>query len=169
MATQWLLKFIVVLLRYLDKYSPKLIEIADHLPQSLYQYKQSLESITPDIEVKKMVVCPKCESHYMLKACFRKVGFNTVIKQCYLLIKSVISNWWRKWSGNTRFYPHKIYCYVSLISSLQNLMLRRGFIEQCESTRNFFLLAIKYLMCMMEQSGETSRHDNTPFLSSHNS
>ena len=67
MATQWLLKFIVVLLRYLDKYSPKLIEIADHLPQSLYQYKQSLESITPDIEVKKMVVCPKCESLYALK------------------------------------------------------------------------------------------------------
>ena len=46
MATQWLLKFIIMLLRYLGKYSPKLIEIADHLSQSLYQCKQSLESIT---------------------------------------------------------------------------------------------------------------------------
>ena len=31
-----------------------------------------------------------------------------------------------------------IYCYVSLISSLQTLVMRRGFVEQCESTRGKF-------------------------------
>ena len=78
-AMKWLLKFLVVLLRYLGKYSTKLTEIADYLPQSLYQYESSLRSITPDIDIKKNVVCPNCESLYTLKECFRKVGFNTVV------------------------------------------------------------------------------------------
>ena len=72
-AMKWLLKFLVVLLRYLGKYSPKLTEIADLLPQSLYQYESSLGSITPNIDINKNVVCLKCESLYTLKECFRKV------------------------------------------------------------------------------------------------
>ena len=94
------------------------MEIAGQLPRSLYQYESSLGSITTDIEIKKMVVCPKCESLYALKVCFKKVGLNTVVKQCCYkpfkkvsnqqLMREVISS-----SGNTRFYPHKIYCYVS--------------------------------------------------------
>ena len=38
-AFKWLLKFLVVLLRYLGRYSPKLMEIAGQLLQSLYQYE----------------------------------------------------------------------------------------------------------------------------------
>ena len=36
------------------------------------------------------------------------------------------------------FYPFRLYCYKSLQSSLQNLLLRPGFIEGCEhwKTRN---------------------------------
>ena len=142
-AMKWLLKFLVVLLRYLGKYSTKLTEIADHLPQSLYQYESSLRSITPDIDIKKDVVCPKCESLYTLKECFRKVGFNTVVNCCSYkpfnvvcnqqLMREIVSS-----SGKTRYYPHKVYCYISLISSLQNLLLRRGFVEHCESTRKSF-------------------------------
>ena len=42
--------------------------------------------------------------------------------------------------GNRKFYPHAIFCFVSLITSLQALVLRTGFIEQCESTREAFAM-----------------------------
>ena len=37
-----------------------------------------------------------------------------------------------------KIYPHKIYTHVTLISSLQALLLHSGFSEPCESTRNSF-------------------------------
>ena len=38
-------------------------------------------------------------------------------------------------SGKKRYYPHLIYCFTTLADSLQNLILRSNFMEQCESTR----------------------------------
>ena len=37
--------------------------------------------------------------------------------------------------GNSSFHPHLIYCYKSVIESLQELMLRTGFVEKCELWR----------------------------------
>lgn len=39
-------------------------------------------------------------------------------------------------SGRTRYYPHTVYCYTSMKSYLQKLILGPNFVEQCESTRN---------------------------------
>lgn len=38
-------------------------------------------------------------------------------------------------SGHEKHYPHKVYCFRSLIFSLQELVMRTGFMQQCESTR----------------------------------
>lgn len=40
-----------------------------------------------------------------------------------------------KVSGRTILYPHKIYCYKSLQSSLQELLLRPEFCKDCEHWR----------------------------------
>ena len=48
-------------------------------------------------------------------------------------MKEVVSS-----SGNRKFYAHAIFCFASLITSLQALVLRTGFMELCESTRKGF-------------------------------
>lgn len=40
--------------------------------------------------------------------------------------------------GHRRFYPYKIFCFVNVVAALQTFVLRTGFLEQCESTRNKF-------------------------------
>ena len=39
-------------------------------------------------------------------------------------------------SGCSHFVPHLIYCYKSIIESLQNMILREGFIAKCEQWRD---------------------------------
>ena len=46
------------------------------------------------------------------------------------LLKSIVSH-----SGQAKLYPHMVYCFSSLTVSIQNLVLRSGFVEYCESTR----------------------------------
>lgn len=142
-AIEWLLNFIVILLQYLSKYSTHLSELAARFPRSMHQYNNSLEKIVPINKFMKQAVCVKCETLYSFEDCYKKTRFNTTVKCCaykpfqkscnHPLMKEIVSS-----SGNRKMYPHKIYCFVSLISSLQNLLLRTGFIEQCESTRNMF-------------------------------
>lgn len=70
----------------------------------------------------------------------KKVGTRTTSALCkckllkkhcnQVLMKHIVTR-----SGTIKFYPLKVYCYVSLISYLQALVMRRGFVEQCESTR----------------------------------
>ena len=142
-ALDWLLKFIVVVFKYFGNYSENLTEVASELPHSLYLYNQSVENIMPVNNFVKKAVCMRCETLYNFKDCFKTIGLNKIIMHCTnkpfkkecgeLLMKEVISS-----SGNKKVYPHKIYCFVSLISSLQNLLLRTGFATNCESTRNNF-------------------------------
>ena len=40
-------------------------------------------------------------------------------------------------NGKTRLYPFKVYCYQSLISSLQRLLQRPGFTKSCEHWRSW--------------------------------
>ena len=53
-------------------------------------------------------------------------------KKCNtLLMKEIVSR-----TGHSKFYPHKVFCFTSLIACLQAHVLRTGFVELCESTRN---------------------------------
>lgn len=88
-------------------------------------------------------VCSACCSIYKFEECIRRVGSTAYINRCTYkpfkkacnepLMKEVVSC-----SGHSRFYPHAIFCFASLIASLQALLLRTGFMEQCESTRRAF-------------------------------
>ena len=50
-----------------------------------------------------------------------------------LLVKEVITL-----SGNMKFYPHSVYCYKSVIDTMQGLINRTGFADACESTRDLY-------------------------------
>ena len=93
-----------------------------------------------ELLVSKYVVCTSCHTLYKYGDCFERHG-RQVRKTCsamvnsklcgeYLLKDVVLS------SGCIKFYPYKVYCYCSLISSLQRLLIRSGFIDMCEETRN---------------------------------
>ena len=103
---------------------------------------QSFADISGCVDTfQKRAVCPKCHSLYAFAECIQ--GSNTInvcshrFKQGYRrcaspLMKMIVSSC----SGHTKYYPHSVYCFSSLISSLQTLILRPGFVEQLESTRN---------------------------------
>lgn len=76
--------------------------------------------------------------------CIEKVGTLTKPKACsnvvwakqcrQRLLREIVSV-----SGNTKFYHYRVYCYRSVINSLQRLLLRPGFMGLCESTSKRFL------------------------------
>ena len=93
----------------------------------------------------RFVVCPKCWNIYHYGECVVISGSHRSSKVCnyvrypnhpyrsgrrecaHPLLKSVSLV-----SGRKRLYPFKVYCYKSLQSSLQELLLRPGFHESCQ-------------------------------------
>ena len=75
--------------------------------------------------------------------CIEKTGSQRCSKKCsnlmfsrqcgFQLLKEVVSA-----SGSVKLYPHKVYCFHSLIHSFQKLLLRPGFIDLCETTRSLY-------------------------------
>ena len=90
----------------------------------------------------KMAVCPKCASLYNLEKCTRKVGGQIVSNICSnkpfkkgkecgaSLAKKVILS-----CGKVSFFPHKLYCYNSVIDQIEGLLKRPGVPEMCEQWR----------------------------------
>ena len=142
-AINGLLKFLVVIFQFLGKFSTKLTDLASLIPRSMYtyQFKTSFLDLAIGDAFKRKVVCKYCHSLYGFEECLNKTGVQTTIACCShksfkrkcngLLMKEIVTR-----SGNSKFYPHKVFCYASLISSLQALVIRTGFIQLCESTRN---------------------------------
>lgn len=131
-----------VIFHYLGRYSVTIADLALKFPRSFHQYN-NLVPIMQENLFNRQAVCKKCESIYKFEDCVTKVGTRTIITTCkskqfqkscnHLLMKEVITS-----GGTKKFYPHKVYCFISLISYLQTLIMRSGFVEQCESTRNLF-------------------------------
>ena len=90
----------------------------------------------------KIAVCPKCASLYNLEKCTRKVGGQIVSNICSKkpfkkgkecgasLAKKVILSY-----GKVSFFPHKLYCYNSVIDQVEGLLKRPGVPEMCEQWR----------------------------------
>ena len=88
------------------------------------------------------VVCSGCHSLYSYNECIEKTGSLISSRKCshkhfsklcnVKLLKEVVSI-----SESIKLYPCKVYCYKNIISSLQKFLLRPGFSDLCESTRNF--------------------------------
>ena len=166
-AIAWLLKFLFVILTILGRSNRQCCSIATALPHSLYKFNRTEFGFDPD-SFEKRNVCGCCCSLYTFEEAVR-------ITQCSYrplprsrlcgesLVKEIVSA-----SGQCKFCPRKIYCYCPLASSLQSLVLRQGFIEQCESTRTSFLctgLADVYDGDIWKEFQDIDGH---PFLSAPN-
>ena len=141
-ALSWLLNFLFIVFCFFGRYSTKVAEIGRCFPRSLHQYGNLFSDI-PIASFKRRAVCTSCESLYTFDECLKKIGTQTTIVPCKsksfkkrcnnMLMRKVVSS-----NGTIKFYPHKVYCYISLISCLQILVNRNGFVALCESTRNQF-------------------------------
>ena len=139
-AISWLIRFLSFLMKFMGKYSPRIMQIAEALPRSTYQKNKFLNDDSKS--VCRYVVCCACHSTFLYEQCLEKVGSRRISRRCpktllsrrcnNLLLKNVVSN-----SGHGKLYLFKVYCYKSLVSSLNKLMLRPGFADLCESTREY--------------------------------
>ena len=142
-AITWLVKFLYILLKYCGRYSPQLNQVADMFPRSLYLRDKYLLSETHSIAFQKYVVCPVYHSLYTYEQCLQKTGTTTLPKSCFNLVQSkrcgesllrqVVSI-----SGSSRLYPFRVYCYHTIINAFQQLLLRKDFVNLCESTRTAY-------------------------------
>lgn len=140
-AITFILKFLNAIFCILGRFSDFASTIAVQFPTTLYQFKKRLP--TSD-QFKRFIVCRKCLKLYHYGECVTMIGSSRSSKACnfvrypkhpfhshrnpcgQLLLKTV-----QLTSGKTLLYPYKVYCYKSLQSSLQELLVRPGFYESC--------------------------------------
>lgn len=117
-------------------------QLAVMLPSSLYLLGQFVDFKRDNFV--KFAVCPKCASLYQLENCTRHVGDQIVSSLCtYIykpfrskrecgaaLVRKVILG-----SGKVYFYPHKLYCFNSIIDQVEGLLERPGAPEMCKRWR----------------------------------
>lgn len=93
----------------------------------------------------KFVSCSKCHSIYLIEECKEKLPDKTVIsckcpyvhfpnhphrakiKACGTPLMKVV----KTSSSTTTLYPNRMYCFKSIIKSLQEMIKRPGFIKKC--------------------------------------
>ena len=120
--------------------------LAIAFPGTLYYFRKEI-GLVNDVFV-KYVVCPKCHALYEFEKCFNKIGTSRVSKKCcHVKFPNHRQQWRRQSCGATllkevalkdgvkKLYPHKVYCYKSLIESLRALVKRPKFTEHCELWR----------------------------------
>ena len=141
---EWLLPFMFQFLHVMriNCSSEYLSQLALMCPSSLYLLRKFV-NLKRDNFV-KFAVCPNCASLYQLKSCTRLVGGQIVliiyshnpfnkghVRECGTgSARKVISG-----SGKKGFYPHKIYCFNSVIDRVEELLERSGVPEMCEQWR----------------------------------
>lgn len=145
-ALNRLLKFLHTFFCVLGRFSGFIAAMVTHFPATLYQLKKTLPFAH---QFKQFVVCPKCWKIYHYGECVVSSGSHKSSKGCnhvrypnhpypsgrrecgHHLLKSV-----SLLSGKKLLYPFKLYCYKSLQSSLQELLLLPGFHESCQHWRS---------------------------------
>ena len=145
-AIDMLFRFLYIFFSILARFSPFVAIIAGKFPQSKCVAQKY---IGIEVSFTKFVLCPTCFKTHLFNDTWQKVGSLEVSKRCTfvhypnhphpsrrspcntLLLKTVELS-----SGRKVLYPRKIYCYNSLSSSLQELLLRPGFVEECNHWRD---------------------------------
>lgn len=139
---EWLLRFMFQFLHLMG-----ITCNSEYLSQMVLMFPSSLYLLRKFVMFKrdyfvKFAVCPKCSSLYNLGNCTRKVGENIVSNICSnkpfkksrecgaQLLKKVILS-----CGKVCFYPHKLYCFNSVIEQVERLLKRPGVPEMCEQWR----------------------------------
>jgi hypothetical protein len=116
-------------------------------PETLYYFRKGI-GLVNDAFI-KYVVCPKCHALYEFDKCHRAVGSTRVSNKCtFVKFPNHRQRWRRQWCetvllkeitlqcGNKKLYPHKIYCYKSMIKSMENLLGKVDFSSHCELWRH---------------------------------
>lgn len=70
--------------------------------------------------------------------------------------------------GTKRLYPHKVYCYKSIIATLKEFVKRGGFTESCELWRNREIRSVHQIMCDVFEGRvwrDSQTYSGSPFLS----
>ena len=139
-----LLTFFSVLFRVLGRASSSdtIVQIVAAFPPSLY-HLHKLVGYQKDSFI-KYVTCPNpaCSAIYMYKDCVHTVGTQKTSKRCSnspcgrrkkccsTLLRTV-----ELASGKKVLYPYRIFCYQSILHSLQELLKQSSFVSDCEEWR----------------------------------
>lgn len=126
---------------------PVLIAFSNNLPRNVRTARNCIKNTRDNFT--KYVCCPSCHNVYRQEECtIRNSGRIEESKKCtYVrfpshsqpqhrapcgatLMKTVKSS-----TGKTFLYPNLVYCYRSIITSLQELILQPHFLPMCESWR----------------------------------
>ena len=142
-AMDALLKFIGVLFRVLGRLSSVVASIALAIPNSVYRLRKTAKNSR---NFTRYVVCPKCHQLYAFGDCVIVSGGQHSSKTCtyirfpnhphrrqrthecgQILMKTV------QFTSTRRIlYPFKVFPYKSVVSSLQDLLVRPEFADSCQ-------------------------------------
>lgn len=148
-ALDVLVKFFSIFFKSLAKISSLPESFVQSLPCSIHAARKISGKERNQFE--RYVACPECHHLYKLNECTVKTpGGQTESKVCSFvqfpshpqpqhrkpcgtyLMKKVKS----RSSDAISFYPKRVYCYKSLISSLQDMLRRPDFVRKCEEWRS---------------------------------
>ena len=125
-----------------------LLNFVKIIPESLYMVEKNLglqkDSFT------KYAVCPKCKTLYNFDDCIRqRPNGETVSAKCSHIdfplhpqrarrrpCGTVLMKTMRSRNGKPFLYPKQVYCFKKLSDSLQDLINKPGFMENCEKWRS---------------------------------
>lgn len=177
-AVAFLITFLKRLFQVISWSNTWFEEIATDFPSSLYSLKKELNLLSDNFS--KYVVCPKCHSIYKFEDCVNSVGGRNVSKRCSFIKHPNHRQRWRRQQcgafllkevtlkdGSKRLYPHKVYCYQSVIKTLQTFVSRRGFTDRCEVWRNREVRTFAQVLCDVFEGRiwrDFQCFNGTPFL-----
>lgn len=97
----------------------------------------------------KYVVCPKCDTLYRFQDCITTRFGRVIAKPCSHIAFPNHRQLFRRRpcgaevlkeirlkNGQTKLYPHKVYCYRSIRETLTHFIKRPDFVQKCEIWRN---------------------------------
>ena len=147
-AMNILLKFLSMFFTSVGKQVSLPTNFTSALPDSLYSARKF--SCNARDQFKRYVCCPTCHSLYSFEECVIKLANGHMeSKTCSFtpfpthpqrqhrtpcgtpLLKRVKTK-----SGKLSLYPRLVYCYKSIIDSLQEMLKRPDFLEKCELWRS---------------------------------
>ena len=144
-----------VLLSFLALFFQMVAQKLDHignflrsLPRNLHAARQLIR--VPRDPFRKYVCCPTCHCLYDWKECIVKLANGECVSRKCSYVQfplhpqahrrkacgTILMKTLKTRMGNNLLYPRRIYCYRSIIDSLQELLRRPGFHEKCEAWRS---------------------------------
>ena len=159
---EWLLQFLSKFLHLIGIQSTFVASIASIYPGTLYLMRQFLE-LGRDVFL-RYVVCPKCTKLYKPEQCTTIINGSQVplrcthmvrhrrqMKECgHQLVREVIL------TNKKIFYPLKVYCYNSVIETLERFVSGKALQRNVNYWGKGVLLIRNMVMFMMDRSGKTS-------------